>query len=95
VPAPVPDSATAAQPAQALAGPQLVQVALVGDIPKGRAIEHQLRDAGYDAYWESVETKKGDNVVRVRVNVDPSRQTIGDTMSALRKLGYDPIPVAP
>ena len=86
---------TAAQPAAAASGPQLVQVALVGDIPKGRAIEHQLRDAGYDAYWESVATKKGDSIVRVRVNVDPARQSIGDTMSALRKLGYDPIPVAP
>jgi hypothetical protein len=41
-----------------------------------------------------VQTKKG-NEVRVRVNVDPAKQTLDDTMSGLRKLGFEPMPVQP
>ncbi len=57
-------------------------------------MERQLRDAGYDAYWESVQTRAGD-VIRVRVSVDPTAQDLAAAMTTLRKLGFDPVPVSP
>jgi cell division septation protein DedD len=52
-------------------------------------VQHQLKDAGLDAYWESVDTPAGQSI-RVRVNVDPARSTLADTLAQLRALGYSP-----
>jgi general secretion pathway protein D len=76
------------------AGSNLIQVAAVSQIPRGRELQQQLRQAGFDAYWESVKTKTGD-VVRVRVSVDTATQTVGETLSRLKAMGFDPIVVAP
>ncbi|HTN48077.1 MAG TPA: type II secretion system secretin GspD [Burkholderiaceae bacterium] len=72
----------------------LVQVAAVSQISRGRELQRQLREAGFDAYWESVKTKSGD-VVRVRVSIDPATQTVADTVARLKAMGFDPIVVAP
>jgi cell division septation protein DedD len=73
---------------------QLIQVATVTDLARGRDLQRQLRDAGFDAYWESVKTSQGD-VVRVRVSVDPATQRVSDTVARLKGMGYDPILVTP
>ncbi len=44
-----------------------------------------------DAYWESVRTKQGNDVVRVRVTVDPATQTMADAIAKLKAMGFDPI----
>jgi general secretion pathway protein D len=75
-------------------GIQLVQVATVNEIGRGRDLQRQLRDAGFDAYWESVKTGGGD-VVRVRVAVNPATQSVTDTVTKLRAMGFDPVVVAP
>jgi general secretion pathway protein D len=107
-PAPPPASASTAPPAAALSsgsfaaqtgpapttGTQLLQVAAVTELPRGRELQRRLREAGFDAYWELVKTKKGD-VVRVRVSVDPATQTVADTIAKLKAMGFDPIIVAP
>jgi Flp pilus assembly secretin CpaC/cell division septation protein DedD len=71
----------------------LVQVAAVSQIARGRELQRQLREAGFDAYWESVKTKTGD-VIRVRVSIDPATQTMAETIARLKAMGYDPIVVA-
>jgi len=73
---------------------QLLQVAAVNDIARGRELQRKLREAGMDAYWESVRTNKGD-VVRVRVSVDPATQSVADTLAKLKAMGFDPIIVNP
>jgi cell division septation protein DedD len=73
---------------------QLIQVATVTDLARGRELQRQLRDAGFDAYWESVKTSQGD-VVRVRVSVDPATQRVSDTIARLKNMGYDAILVTP
>jgi len=75
-------------------GMQLVQVASVNDIARGRDLQRELRDAGFDAYWESVKTG-GADVVRVRVAVNPATQSVADTVAKLRTMGFDPVVVAP
>lgn len=75
--------------------PQLLQVAAVSDIARGRDLQRQLRAAGMDAYWESVRTKQGGDVVRVRVTVDPATQTMADAIAKLKAMGFDPIIVTP
>jgi len=86
--------ASAASPAAA--GPadaspyQLIQVSSLRDIRRGRQLQRQLRLAGFDSYWESVRTADGDEV-RVRVSVERRGDTIGDALSTLRRLGYDPV----
>ena len=74
---------------------QLLQVAAVSDIARGRDLQRQLRAAGMDAYWESVSTKQGGDVVRVRVTVDPATQTMADAIAKLKSMGFDPIIVTP
>ncbi len=73
----------------------LLQVAAVSDIARGRDLQRQLRAAGMDAYWESVRTKQGTDVVRVRVTVDPATQTMADAIAKLKAMGFDPIIVTP
>ena len=82
--------------AQSSTGTQLIQVAAVSDIAKGRELQRQLRAAGFDAYWESVRVpnKKGD-VVRVRVSIDRATRGVVETLAELKKRGYDPILVNP
>ena len=96
-------AATAAAPSGAFAASQggsaspksnLVQVAAVTEISRGRELQRQLREAGFDAYWESVKSKKGD-VVRVRVSVDNATQSMADTIARLKAMGFDPIIVTP
>jgi len=72
---------------------QLVQVATVTEIARGRDLQRELRDAGFDAYWESVKTG-GADVVRVRVAVNPATQSVADIVAKLRTMGFDPIVVA-
>ena len=74
---------------------QLLQVASVNDIARGRELQRQLRSAGMDAYWESVRTQGGADVVRVRVTVDPATQSVADAIAKLRAMGFDPIIVTP
>ena len=76
-------------------GVQLLQVASMTDIARGRDLQRQLREAGFDAYWESVKTAKGDDVVRVRVSVDRATQSVADTIAKLKAMGLDPIIVNP
>jgi general secretion pathway protein D len=105
-PAPVqpkPSAATAPAPTGAFAASsavptpasvQLLQVATVNDVARGRELQRKLREAGMDAYWESVRTQTGD-VVRVRVSVDPATQSVADTIAKLKAMGLDPIIVNP
>jgi len=69
---------------------QLIQVLAVNEIARGRQLEKRLKDAGLDAYWESVHTGDGD-VIRIRVTVERRASKIADALSTLRRLGYDPI----
>jgi cell division septation protein DedD len=72
----------------------LIQVAAVNNMARGRDIQRQLRAAGFDSYWESVRTKRGE-VVRVRVNVDRATQSVADVMADLKRRGFDPMLVTP
>ena len=96
VAAPSASGAFAATPG-APTGPasNLLQVAAVSEISRGRELQRQLRAAGFDAYWESVKSKKGAEVVRVRVSVDPATQSMAETVARLKAMGFDPIVVAP
>jgi general secretion pathway protein D len=75
-------------------GIQLVQVATVNEMARGRELQRQLRDAGFDAYWESVKTGTGE-MVRVRVSVNQATQSVADTVAKLKAMGFDPVIVAP
>jgi general secretion pathway protein D len=88
-------SGTPARPGTTQAGSTLLQVAAVSDIARGRELQRQLHAAGMDAYWESVRTKQGTDVVRVRVTVDPATQSMADAIAKLKALGFDPIIVTP
>ena len=101
-PAPAP-AAAAAAPSGAFAATQggpatptsnLVQVAAVTEVSRGRELQRQLREAGFDAYWESVRSKKGE-VVRVRVSIDNATQSMAETIARLKAMGFDPIIVTP
>ncbi len=88
--------ATAPQ-AQPTTGTQLIHVATVPNIAKGRELQRDLRASGLEAYWESVRAqgkKKGD-VVRVRVSVDRATQSVADVMADLRRRGFTPVLVNP
>jgi cell division septation protein DedD len=75
---------------------QLIQVAAAANVAQGRELAKTLREAGFDAYWESVRAASGsEEVVRVRVAVDRASQSVDETMSALRKRGLDPMLVNP
>jgi cell division septation protein DedD len=94
-PAAAPSSgAFAAQGPAPNSGIQLVQVAAVDEIARGRELQRQLRDAGFDAYWESVKSGGGE-VVRVRIAVNQATQSVADTVAKLRAMGFDPIIVTP
>jgi general secretion pathway protein D len=86
--------AFAAQGPAPNSGIQLVQVAAVDEIARGRELQRQLRDAGFDAYWESVKSGGGE-VVRVRIAVNQATQSVADTVAKLRAMGFDPIIVTP
>jgi cell division septation protein DedD len=75
---------------------QLLQVAAGTDVAKGRELTKQLREAGFDAYWESVrEPGRNDEVVRVRVSVDRATQNVPATIAELKQRGFDAVPVTP
>jgi general secretion pathway protein D len=88
-------SGTPARPGTTQAGSTLLQVAAVSDIARGRELQRQLHAAGMDAYWESVRTKQGTDIVRVRVTVDPATQSMAEAIAKLKALGFDPIIVTP
>jgi cell division septation protein DedD len=94
--APPASGTLSAQPAGAPTTPgvQLLQVASLTDIARAREMQRSLRDAGFDAYWESVKTGTGD-LVRVRVSVDPATRSVADSIARLKALGYDPVIVTP
>jgi general secretion pathway protein D len=100
-PAPAPPAASGAFVAtpgapQPRAGTQLIQVASVADVSKGRDLQRQLRAAGFDAYWESVrDPDKKRETVRVRVAVDRATQNVAATMTELQKRGFQPVLVNP
>jgi general secretion pathway protein D len=73
---------------------QLIQVATVPDTARARQLQQQLKEAGFDSYWESVRTTAGDTV-RVRILVDRRATKIADALAALRRLGFDPVLVGP
>jgi cell division septation protein DedD len=87
-------SATPARPGTTQSS-TLLQVAAVSDIARGRELQRQLHAAGMDAYWESVRTKQGTDIVRVRVTVDPATQSMAEAIAKLKALGFDPIIVTP
>jgi cell division septation protein DedD len=95
-PAPAATGAFVAAPSgeAAASGVQLIQVAAVSSIAKGRELQRDLRAAGFDAYWESVRTGKGD-VVRVRISVDRATQSVAETLADLTRRGFKPILVNP
>jgi general secretion pathway protein D len=72
----------------------LLEVAAVTEVARGRELQRQLREAGFDAYWENVKTRTGD-VVRVRVSVDSATQSVADAVAKLKAMGLDPIIVTP
>jgi general secretion pathway protein D len=82
-------SAETAKPAGTV---HLLQVAALTDIAAGRRMQQDLRQAGFDAYWESVRTSTGE-IVRVRIAVDSARRSLADTVAELKKLGYNPVQV--
>jgi cell division septation protein DedD len=69
---------------------QLVQVVAFSDVARARQLVRELRDAGYDAYWESVTAEKGE-AVRVRIAVDAARQEVGQVVASLKARGHDPV----
>jgi general secretion pathway protein D len=71
----------------------LIEVAVVDTMAHARQMQRQLRDAGLDAYWESVATSAGQSI-RVRVTVQTPRRTLDDTLAQLRALGFSPSLVA-
>ncbi len=84
--------AASADTAAAAGAQHVVQVAALDDVASGRRLQQQLRQAGFDAYWESVRTSTGE-IVRVRVAIDAARKSLQATLDELQKLGYRPIPV--
>jgi cell division septation protein DedD len=72
---------------------QLIQVTSGNDVATARETQRRLRDAGFDAYWESVPTAQGE-AVRVRVAVDTARASVDNTLAELRKLGFAPTLIA-
>ncbi|MCX8006037.1 MAG: type II secretion system secretin GspD, partial [Burkholderiaceae bacterium] len=83
-----PAPATGAAPAGATA---LIEVAQFAEIAPARTLQRDLKEAGFDSYWESVRAADGrGEVVRVRVAVDPSRRSVEETLAALRGRGLQP-----
>jgi general secretion pathway protein D len=98
-PAPVPATGAfaaapgAAAPAGAI---QLIQVIALSELGRARELQRQLRAAGFDAYWESVRLPNGKGeVVRVRVAVDRTRQSVAETIAELKRRGFEPTLVNP
>lgn len=88
-----PPGVGAAAPAAKPAGTvHLLQVAAVADPSGARRVQQDLRRAGFDAYWESLRTSTGE-IVRVRVVVDEARRSLAETVSELKRLGYNPVAV--
>ncbi|MGE5339520.1 MAG: type II secretion system secretin GspD [Gemmatimonadota bacterium] len=98
--APATDAKSAASSAPAAAASaipvprtQLIQLEAVTDVERGRQIVSELRDAGYDAYWEGVNTDRGE-IIRIRVAVDRTRQNADQVIADLKARGHQPILVA-
>ena len=64
------------------------------DIGRGRQLQQRLTIDGFDSYWDSVHTAAGD-VVRIRISVERQAPRIANALSALRRLGFDPVLVDP
>jgi cell division septation protein DedD len=65
-------------------------------VARGRELSKQLREAGFDAFWESVRAPtSAEEIVRVRVAVDPSPQALSAAIADLRRRGFEPVPVTP
>ena len=78
------------------AGTQLIQVVAISDVARARELQRQLRAAGFDAYWESVRQGDGKGeIVRVRVAVDRTRQSVAETIAELKRRGFEPTLVNP
>jgi general secretion pathway protein D len=73
---------------------QLIQIAAVGDVARARQLQRDLREAGFDAYWESVHSDRGE-IVRVRVAVDRARQDVAQVIAQLQARGLEPVLVTP
>jgi general secretion pathway protein D len=105
-PAPAPAPASAAPPSgnftasaaspRAKGPQQLLQVMATSDVPRGREVTRQLREAGFDAFWESVRMPGlNEEVVRVRVAVDPATANMNSAIAELRRRGFEPLLVNP
>ncbi|SPE31789.1 Type II and III secretion system protein [Burkholderiales bacterium] len=68
---------------------QLIEVATVDSMAHARQLQRRLKDAGLDAYWESIDTPAGQSI-RVRVTVDRAQRTVEQTLAQLRGLGFAP-----
>jgi general secretion pathway protein D len=83
-------AASASTPAAA-SGQQLLQVMATGDLARGREVSRQLREAGYDAFWEAVRLPgRDEEVVRVRVAVAQPAQQLPSAIADLRRRGFEP-----
>jgi general secretion pathway protein D len=91
---PAPSGEAPAAPQSAVApagGTALIEVATFAEIAPARAMQRELKEAGFDSYWESVRSADGaGEVVRVRVAVDPAKRSVADALAALRQRGLQP-----
>jgi general secretion pathway protein D len=95
-PAPTGNFAASASSPPPKGAQQLLQVMATSDVARGRELSKQLREAGFDAFWESVRAPgRDEEIVRVRVAVDPSAQTLSAAIADLRRRGLEPVPVTP
>jgi cell division septation protein DedD len=84
-----PPSDAAASAGSARATQQLIEVATVKDADRARQVQQQLKQAGFDAYWENVRVPDGE-IIRVRVAVERSADHIADALASLHRLGFEP-----
>jgi len=73
---------------------QAIEVSQVRDSDSGQKLQQRLKEAGFESRSENVLTTDGDQV-RVLVSVERKAERIADALSALRRLGYDPVLVGP
>ncbi len=92
-PRPVKPTPSGAAPA---GGTALIEVATFAEIAPARAMQRDLKEAGFDAYWESVRKADGSGeIVRVRVTADTTRRSLDETLAMLRQRGLQPQLVTP
>ncbi|MCS6944853.1 MAG: type II secretion system secretin GspD [Sutterellaceae bacterium] len=93
---PAPAAPAPATDATPSGGTALIEVAQFAEIAPARTLQRELKEAGFDAYWESVQASGSQTeVVRVRVVIDPSRRNVEEALAALRGRGLQPQVVAP